>query len=114
MTRRRLGALALALTAITLSGCSQIEAIAPVGGDRLAEVRYAAIDVLLEADVDVLTAPVCELVDEVEVSCEGETLDGRTITARSPGDAPDDVTVAVGDDTLYDCPILDVLDRASS
>jgi hypothetical protein len=98
---------------VLLAGCSQVAAIAPVGGDHLAEVRYAAIDVLLDAGVEVLTAPVCAQAPSGEVSCQGETTDGTGIAAVSPADDQTVVTVSVGDKELYSGSIMDVLDEAA-
>jgi len=78
-TRRIVGALGAASAALVLAGCSQVAAIAPVGGDRLAEVRYAGTDVLLEEGIEILAAPVCTSPDEIAVTCEGETMDGEVI-----------------------------------
>jgi hypothetical protein len=61
---------------VTLCGCSQISALAPVGGDAIAEVRYGAIDVLLAEGVDVLEAPVCALAD------------GTSVATATPAPAP--------------------------
>lgn len=96
-----------------LAGCSQVAAIAPVGGSHLAEVRYAAIDVLLGAGTDVLTAPVCAQAASGEVSCAGETVDGDAIAVVSPADDRSVVTVTVGDRELYSGSIMDVLDDAA-
>lgn len=58
-TSHALAALGAVAITLLLGGCSQVAALAPVGGDGLAEVRYGAIDVLLAEGVDVLEAPVC-------------------------------------------------------
>ncbi|MBN9606764.1 MAG: hypothetical protein J0G30_09155 [Actinomycetales bacterium] len=102
----------LGLAALALTGCSQIAAIAPVGGDHLAEVRYAAIDLLLHAQVDVLTAPVCTQSSDDAVSCTGTTVDGATITVDSPADDPTVLTVTVGSEQVYSGSIQDVLEKA--
>lgn len=108
----RFAAAALALASV-LTGCSQVAAIAPVGGSREAEVRYAAIDVLLSAGINVRTAPACVLVDkDREVRCAGDTFDGEKIAAHSPADAPDTFSVTVGDRTLYTGSIHEVLEKA--
>jgi len=114
VARRRLGHVALvAASAVALTGCSQVAAIAPVGGARESEVRYAAIDVLMDAGVDLLTAPVCTPADaERVIRCAGETLDGEPIDVHSPGDAPDTLTVTVGERTLYSGSTHDVLEAA--
>lgn len=103
----------LVAAVLLLTGCSQIAAIAPVGGNHLAEVRYAAIDVLLDADVQVLTAPVCAQAPSGEVSCQGETADGTDISVVSPADDQTVVTVTVGDDELYAGSIMDVINEAA-
>lgn len=114
--RRRAAAalLSSALMTAILSGCSQISAIAPVGGDRLAEVRYAANDILLEEGVALLTAPVCTTPDEVAVTCTGETADGREIAAESTAADQDVIRVTVGGATVYEGSLRDVLERGST
>jgi len=110
---RLLAGVGAAAAGLLLAGCSQVAALAPVGGDREAEIRYAAIDVLLDEGVDVLTAPVCGMADrEGQVLCEGETFDGEPILVRSPGDAEDTFTLTVGQRTLYSGSTQDVLEAA--
>lgn len=105
--------MAVLAAAATLTACSQVQALAPVGGNHLTEVRYAAIDVLQAAKVELLTAPVCARATDGGVSCAGETLAKEKITVSSPASAPTTVTVKVGDATLYDGALQPVLDRAA-
>lgn len=100
------------LAVLALSGCSQISAIAPVGGDRVSEVRYAALDVLVQNEVDVLAVPTCEMADDREVTCTGSTLDGDTIDVVSTADDQTVLTVTVGGETLYTGSIQSVLEAA--
>lgn len=102
-----------ATLALLLAGCSQVAAIAPVGGDHLAEVRYAAIDVLLAEDVELLTAPDCAQAASGEVTCTGETLDGTQISVVSPADDQTVLTVTVGDRELYSGSIMKIIDEAA-
>jgi hypothetical protein len=102
----------LAAAVVLLSGCSQIAAIAPVGGNRLSDVRYAAIDVLVDREVPILTAPVCSVSDDKAVSCEGETVDGEAITVTSTADDQASFTIEVGTETLFTGDVQDVLDAA--
>jgi hypothetical protein len=102
-----------ALAAGVLAGCSQVAAIAPVGGGHEAEVRYAAIDVLTTAGTDILTAPVCAMDAGGAITCAGSTTAGETITAVSPAGDQTVVTVTVGADTLYSGSIADVLNDAA-
>lgn len=45
---------------LVITGCaSQVAALAPVGGDDITAVRFAAIDVLLAKGVAIMQAPVC-------------------------------------------------------
>ncbi|TQJ31278.1 hypothetical protein [Microbacterium sp. SLBN-146] len=108
---KRAAVASLSVILMLLAGCSQIEAIAPVGGDRLAEVRFAGFDVLVDEGVDIRTAPVCTDTDGT-VACAGDTLDGTTIRITSTSDAPDALIVVVGDETLYDGSLHDVLEKA--
>lgn len=98
---------------LALAGCSQVEAIAPVGGDHQAEVRYAAIDVLLDAGIDVLVAPVCEGDGAGAITCAGETIDGASISVVSTADDQASVEVTVGEQVIYSGSIMEVLDRAA-
>jgi hypothetical protein len=101
------------MLALLLAGCSQVAAIAPVGGDHLAEVRYAAIDVLLAEDVELLTAPDCAQAASGEVTCTGQTLDGAQISVVSPADDQTVLTVSVGDRELYSGSIMKLIDEAA-
>lgn len=115
MMGRRPVALVMAIATaaiLALAGCSQIAAIAPVGGDRLAEVRFAAGDVLVREQVEILVAPVCTQAADLTVTCAGETLDGGAIDVAAPGTDLDTMTVTVDGASLYAGSIMDVLETA--
>lgn len=97
-----------------LSSCaSQVAALAPVGGDALAGVRFASVDVLLAAKVGILEAPVCTQAGDA-VSCTGTLTDGTAITVRADvGSTPHTMIVKVGDQVLYDGDVQSVLDEAA-
>ena len=101
-----------ALALLALTGCSQIAAIAPVGGDRVSEVRYAALDILVAQEVDVLAAPTCTIADDLAVSCAGTTLDGDTIEVTSAADDQENLTVTVGGSEIFSGSIQSVLESA--
>ncbi len=105
-------AVLLIVAAGMLAGCSQVAALAPVGGNHETEVRYAAIDVLTTSGVAVLTAPVCATAGGA-VTCSGTTVSGETVTVVSPADDPVVLTVTVGEKQLYSGSIMDVLDAAA-
>jgi hypothetical protein len=107
-----LAAAAAGAAALLLSGCSQLAAIAPVGGNRVSDVRYAANDILVDREVDVLTAPVCEMAEDREVTCTGETFDGEPIEVLSAADDQSNLTITVGGTVLFEGAIQDVLDDA--
>ncbi len=102
----------LAAVLVLLSGCSEIAAIAPVGGNRLSDVRYAALDVLVDREIAILTAPVCSVSEDKAVTCEGETVDGEVITVTSTADNQANVTIEIGSEPLFTGVIQDVLDDA--
>lgn len=107
----RLGRLAVVLgVGLALVGCSQVAAIAPVGGDRVSEVRYAALDILFEKQVDVLIAPVCSMSEDRAVSCDGKAVGGASITVESTSTDQASFSVAVDGTVLYDGSIQQVLD----
>jgi hypothetical protein len=102
--------LVLALVvALATAGCSQVAAVAPVGGTREAEVRFAGNDVLVEQGVAILTAPVCAS-ESGTVTCTGAAVDGTVITVSAASGGP--MRVQVGDRTLYDGPVQTVLEKA--
>lgn len=112
--RRRTSLLVLLLAAAAaLAGCSQIAALAPVGGDRPTEIRYATIDVLLAEKVDILTAPTCQMAADRAVTCSGETADGEAIEASSTAQAQERLVVRVGDTVLFDGEYWDILNKAA-
>lgn len=119
MTPRRASAasataLALAIAAvIALTGCSQVQALAPVGGNRLAEVRFAVMDVLTRHDVAILTAPVCSSDRSGTVVCTGTAVGHRPLVGRSDAGTPTELRVSAGSDVLYAGPLQDVLDAAA-
>ncbi len=99
-------------TVLLLAGCSQVSALAPVGGDRVTEVRYAANDLLLQNRVDVMTAPVCTMASDKSVTCEGETLDHQRIAVESTASDQSSLTVTVDGKLLATADIATVLEKA--
>lgn len=106
-------AAALLVAAALLAGCSQIDALAPVGGDRATEIRFAAIDLLLDEDVDLLEVPTCTEAADKAVRCSGTTVAGDTITVESTAIDQANMTVTVGDDVLYDGSIDALIEKAA-
>ncbi len=104
--------LVLAASAALLAGCSQVAALAPVGGDRESGVRYAANDLLLDAGIEIMTAPVCHQAADKAVTCEGRTADGQDIRVVSTAADQARMVLTVGSRTLYDGDIQTVLDKA--
>lgn len=97
-----------------LAGCSQIAALAPVGGNGLAEVRFGAIDVLQQKDVAIMKAPVCaQDRGGPEVTCAGTTVDGRSIGVTSSIAADAQLVVTVGGETIFSGALAAVLDEAA-
>lgn len=110
----RRGLVVLPVVAVlALAGCSQIAAIAPVGGNHLTEVRFATIDVLQQKDIALEEVPTCTRASDGAISCTGTTADGTAVTAASPATDPDSFTVTVGSDTLFTGSVAAVIDRAA-
>jgi hypothetical protein len=115
MTRRLVPAvIAAALAAGALAGCaSQLDGLAPVGGDAMTGVRFAATDVLLEKKFGILEAPVCTETGDT-VSCVGSLTDGAVISVQADiGTKPHTMTVTVGGNVVYDGEVQKVLDEAA-
>ena len=111
---RALVVVAAASVVGALTGCSQIAALAPVGGNALAEVRFGAIDVLQQKNIAVLTAPVCALAESGPVvTCSGTSIDGRQITVTSSVASDAQLVVAVGGETIFSGALTEVLDEAA-
>lgn len=114
MTLRLFGLALIACTTTGLAGCSQIAALAPVGGNGLAEVRFGAIDVLQQKGVEILAAPVCSQTDaDGAVTCAGTTGDGRDIAVTSNVGADATLVIVVGGETIFSGSLSDVLDEAA-
>lgn len=110
--RRPLAAIPLAAL-FALAGCSQIAAIAPVGGNHLTEVRFATIDVLQQKGVALEQVPTCTRASDGAISCAGTTIDGTAIAAESSASDPDGFSVTVGTDTVFTGRVSDVIDQAA-
>lgn len=114
-TRARMAAVSAAVAlAVSLTGCaSQLAGLAPVGGDAMTGVRFAAVDVLLAKKYGMLEVPVCTEASKT-VSCVGSLTDGQVITVRADiGSDPHTMTVKVGDRVVYDGDVQKVLDDAA-
>ena len=103
---------AVAAVAAGVSGCSQVAALAPVGGNTITEIRYAANDVLVSAGIDILTAPVCATTTG-GVACTGQTASGEPIAVTTTDAALTTIDVTVGSKTVYSGSVSDVLDAAA-
>lgn len=98
----------VATTGLTMTGCSQVEQLKPVGS-RLTLVRFAALDVLAAQKVELLVAPVCTSTDD-NVSCTGQTVSRQPVTVTSIHDNPVNMDVTVGGSVIYSGSIQAVLD----
>lgn len=104
--------LAVAIVAVVaLTGCSQIAALTPVGGDAVTSVRNAVYDVLVDQEVPIMVAPQCESVDS-GFTCIGTTVDGAEIRAEAGASAPYPLTITVGGDEIFTGDAQQVLDEA--
>lgn len=113
-TPRALAAAGLLLVPVLLGGCaSQLDGLAPVGGDAMTGVKFAATDVLLERKFGILEAPVCTESGTI-VSCVGSLTDGAPITVRADiGTKPHTMTVTVDGAVVYEGDVQSVLDKAA-
>lgn len=115
MTRRLIPTALVATLAVGfLAGCaSQLDGLAPVGGDAMTGVKFAATDVLLEKKFGILEAPVCTEAGNT-VSCVGSLTDGAAINVQADiGTKPHTMTVTVGGAVVYDGEVQTVLDEAA-
>lgn len=110
---RRVLVLVPLLAVIALAGCSQVAAIAPVGGNHLTEVRFATIDVLQQKGVALEQVPTCTRADDGAIACTGTTAAGEAVTASSPSADPDSFTVSIGSDTVFTGSVSAVIDAAA-
>ncbi len=76
--RRMIALLAL----LPLAGCTQIAQLQPVAGAEITAVRIATNDVLVDQNVPIDVAPVCELEGELYV-CLGTTRVGAQIRSEA-------------------------------
>ena len=112
MTARAAVRALVALAAVaTLSACSQMAALTPVGGDSITTVRNAVYDVLVEQNVDVLLAPQCTTATD-GFTCAGTTMDGQDINAVAGATSPYPLTITVGGTEIFRGTAQDVLQVA--
>lgn len=104
-------AAALVATALIASGCSQIDAYAPVSGVSKATIEVAIGDVLSAQQVPVLVRPECEQTNDT-FTCEGSTITGARILATSTSVKPFTLTLIVGDETIYSGDAQDAINEA--
>ncbi len=108
---RRVAAAVIATALLSVAGCSQLSALAPVSGDDITALRTAVYDVLLENDVDILVAPQCEE-SGAGYTCAGTTIDNEAIAVVAEGDDETlSMTVKVGSRVVYDGNVEDVVQR---
>lgn len=110
---RRVFAAGMLAGVLALTGCSQVAAIAPVGGNHLTEVRFATLDVLQQKGIALEAVPTCTRASDGAISCTGTTADGAAVTAASPAEDPDSFTVTVDSDTLFTGSVSAVIDQAA-
>ena len=111
--RTTLQGAALGLALITLPGCaSQLDALAPVGGDDISMVRTAATTLLLSNDLEVLDAPKCTKSD-TKIACNGSLVDGSAVIVHAPTDPFGEITVTVGGEVLFQGQVASVIDKAA-
>lgn len=103
-------AFGLAATAV-LSGCSQFAQLQPVAGDAITAVNNATSDVVFAQGISVMEWPKCEFENKVYV-CTGTTVDGQEIKGVAPDAEALSLTVTVGGKTLYQGPVIDVINEA--
>lgn len=104
-----------------IAACSPVTSQLPSGnvGDEYTQgTRSAFQDVIFDAGLQLGTGPECEVTgDETGLDCTGTTLDGRTAEAHAVGGDNNDLnaarlTVRVGDETIYEGTVSDVLQAA--
>jgi hypothetical protein len=109
----RWGARALCGAAIALvAGCSQVSALAPVGGDDITTLRIAIDDMLSAQQVPVLVSPKC-VAEGDAFACTGSTKDGSPIVATSPPGEPRTMSVTVGAEVIYEGEVQSVVEKAA-
>ena len=109
----RVRAATAGLAVALLAGCSQISALAPVGGDGITTLRIAIDDVLAEKAVPVLISPKCKEDAAKAFTCKGTTRAGEPILATSPAGDPRTMTVTVAGEVIYQGEVDAVVDRAA-
>lgn len=133
--RRRIFAVStLAVAAVAMTGCSQIDSLQQVSGVPVNTLQIAVDTVLIGSNVPILVAPVCEPTeaDQNKLECAGKTTNGQDIvvtatngtantTTLSPGGTPTAfpagtlnlaMVVQVGGKTIYEGQAQSVIDKS--
>lgn len=109
--KRSYALLTVPVLCLGLTSCSQIDALAPVGGAAITSVRNATYDVLVDEGVEILVAPQCNAVP-TGFTCEGSTVDGLTILAEASADAPYELTISIDGKNVFQGTAQEVLEAA--
>jgi hypothetical protein len=98
---------------LALTGCAaQISGLAPVGGDTITGVRFAAIDALLKEGIAIKRAPLCH--DEASgYACTGTTVDGKAIEVTATDTDDPAMVVTVDGAVIYRGSMMSKLDEAA-
>lgn len=108
---RRLAAALVGAIALLTTGCSQINAYAPVSGGPKATVEIAIGDVLANRQIPVLVRPECVLNADT-FTCEGSTISGDPIVGTATATRPFILTLVVGETTIFDGDAQTAIDDA--
>lgn len=109
---RRLVAVVGFASLALLAGCSQVSALAPVGGDALRMVSIATGDLLESKGIEVMVVPVCTQTAKA-ATCAGTTMDGLDITVTADLNSPITMIVTVGDAQVYSGQAQEIIDKAA-
>ena len=83
-----------------------------VSGDRVALVRAAAQDILVQKSIRVHVWPQCTATGNA-LACQGSTVDNAVIAVESPATSPVTMTVSVGGQELFSGAVQPVIDQAA-
>lgn len=110
-TQRWLIIFGLAASAPVFTSCTQVGSLTPVAGDAIAEVSFATNDVLIQQDIDIKIAPICEGV-KPDFVCTGETMKSETIQSKTWGDDAENLSVVVAGRQIFTGKVKEIITKA--
>lgn len=102
---------AVIISAVAMTGCTQIASLKQVSGVPITTLTIAANDILVDQKVPVLQAPVCALANAV-YTCNGTTTTKKPIVVTAPDTENLVMVIKVDNAVIFTGSVQEVIEKA--